>query len=341
MKWARLAGLLKRARRSFSSGRAPAIFLGTLGALAAGCRSTAPATAGPQAPDQPPAGAPEWVGEPLSWDKLDAIERWLLDSAQAHDPLLELEARLELSEGRLEFARRDVGRGAPRDDAALGRLQLARRGFELVAADPRASPGQRARAQAGLDSIRTLLGGPPAGSVAVLPRSAWKAQAGRTREMEAVLGGWSKITVHHSARREDELPGGSLAATAATLQRIQRVHMDRGDPDHGWGDIGYHFLIDASGRILEGRELTWQGAHVGGVNNRQNIGVCVLGDFSRRAPAPPAMRSLERLLDDLRSRFRIPAARVYRHKDFKSTDCPGTSLSAWVERYRKAAGPGS
>jgi len=35
---------------------------------------------------------------------------------------------------------------------------------------------------------------------------------------------------------------------------IQRDHMDA----KGWGDIGYHFRIDPSGRVLEGRELLWQ-----------------------------------------------------------------------------------
>jgi hypothetical protein len=182
---------------------------------------------------------------------------------------------------------------------------------------------------------------PATGGVAILPRSAWRAQPARTREMTAARSGWSRITVHHSALYGDESPGGSLPDSVAVLRRIQSVHMDRDDPNHGWGDIGYHFLIDGSGRVFEGRELSWQGAHARGANNQENIGICVLGDFSRRAPSPAAMRSLERLLDDLRVRFRIPAARVYTHKELTSTACPGPSLSAWVERYRRSAHPGT
>jgi len=150
---------------------------------------------------------------------------------------------------------------------------------------------------------------------------------------------WSRITVHHSADVEDEGSFGSLGETVATLQRIQRVHMDPGDPSHGWGDIGYHFLIDPSGRILEGRQLDWQGAHARGVNNRTNIGVCLLGDFSRRAPSAASLDSLQRLLDDLRERFDIPATRVLVHKELVATACPGPSLTAWVERYRKRGAP--
>jgi hypothetical protein len=220
----------------------------------------------------------------------------------------------------------------------LSRIELARRGFEQVLADSRASKGQLARAQFGLDSARGLQGKQTVASdVSILPRSAWKAVAPRTREMTAVHGTWSRITVHHSAESADENRGGSLQETAETLRRIQKVHMDAGDPDHGWADIGYHFLIDGSGRVLEGRELTWQGAHARGANNKDNIGVCMLGDFSKQSPSPAALASLQRVLDDLRARYNVPASRVYLHKELTSTDCPGAALSAWVSRYRKGA----
>lgn len=341
MEWARVTGALKRAYAGFSRLAPGALLLGATLALAGGCKSSG-RDDGP-APPPPRAGAaePDWIGQPLSWDKLDAIERWLAESADDHDPGLEIEARLELAEGRLEFARRDLAAGAARSQAVLARLELARRGFEGLVSDSRASAGQRRRAQAGLDGTRSLVDGPVTGSVAVLPRSAWRAQAARTREMTPARSGWSRITVHHSALAEDDPPGGALQDTYAVLRRIQSVHMDRNDPNHGWGDIGYHFLIDGSGRIVEGRGLAWQGAHARGANNTENIGICVLGDFSRRAPSPAALRSLERLLDDLRGRFRIPSGRVYTHKELTSTDCPGPNLSAWVERYRRAGGPGA
>jgi hypothetical protein len=344
MEWAKGAGGRKVTVLGFS--RAAAALLAA--AAAGACRAPAPAVApGPAEPSEPiealaSRAEPTWVGQPLSWEKLDALELWLVEAAQEHDSALELEGRLQLSEGRLEFARRDIAAASGRNQDALGRVELARCGFEQVLADPRASKGQHARAQYGLESARSVQGKQPAASnVAILPRSSWKAQAARTREMTAVRGTWSRITVHHSAETQDENRGGSLQDTAATLRRIQKVHMDAGDPEHGWADIGYHFLIDGSGRVLEGRELAWQGAHARGANNRDNIGVCLLGDFSRRSPSQAALASLQRVLDDLRKRYSVPGSRVYLHKELTSTDCPGPSLSAWVVRYRKGARGGA
>ena len=347
MEWAKRAGGHKGNGTGFS--RAAAALLAC---AAAGGACSAPARApDPLEPDSSasepvealaPFAEPTWVGEPLSWEKLDTLERWLVEAADSHDAALELEGRLQLSEGRLEFARRDLALASTPPQDALGRVELARRGFDQVLADARASKGQRSRAQFGLDSARSLQGKqPPPTNLSILPRSSWKAQAPRTREMTAVRGTWNRITVHHSAEIQDENRSGSLQDTAATLRRIQKVHMDAGDPEHGWADIGYHFLIDGAGRVLEGRELAWQGAHARGANNRDNIGVCLLGDFSRRSPSPAALASLQRVLDDLRARYSVPSTRVYMHKELTSTDCPGPSLSAWVVRYRKGARTGS
>jgi hypothetical protein len=81
----------------------------------------------------------------------------------------------------------------------------------------------------------------------------------------------------------------------------------------------------------------WQGAHAGGkdgVNNSQNIGICMLGDFSHRLPTPAALKSLELLLADLRSRFPIAANRLYAHTEFTGSECPGPYLIDWVKKHR-------
>ena len=121
--------------------------------------------------------------------------------------------------------------------------------------------------------------------------------------------------------------------TTDHLRKMQAFHMH--DPDHLWGDLGYHFLIDPSGRVLEGRELTWQGAHARGKNNERNIGICVMGDFSRERPTAAALETLEELLDLLRARYSIPRNQVFGHRDFVVTECPGARLDPWVEAYRR------
>lgn len=278
---------------------------------------------------------PDWVRRPLSWEKLGALEAWLESESGSFDHGLVTEARLQLSEGRLEFSRRDLESARAPAEAVRVRIESARDGFTEVLADPRASAGQRTRARVGVGAARALLDVPDSGKLVILPRSQWRAERARTSEMSALRGQWSRITVHHSAETAHEGSGGALSETVSTLRRIQKVHMDRTDPKHGWADIGYHFLIDGSGRILEGRDLNWQGAHAGGANNRQNIGICLLGDFSHSSPSPAALKSLELLLADLRRRFRIPGTRIYSHKEFSATVCPGPSLDSWLDRYQR------
>ena len=338
MECAPSAAPLKCARAAFraSCTRAALLALALL-LLAVGCASTKRRTPAPSEPDPAPTSAgPAWVREPLSWEKLEGIEAWLARSSAGHDPGLVREAQLQLHEGRLEFSRRDLEAGTAPAAALRVRLESAEEGFEEVSADPGASPGQRARARVGIQGVRALLDVPSRSSLQIVRRAQWGATPARPSSMNELRGAWSRITVHHSAESSSDPAGGSLQDSASTVSGIQRYHME--DPEHRWGDIGYHFLIDSAGRIFEGRDLRWQGAHVrgpGGNNNHQNLGICLLGDFAARSPTPAALQSLDALLDDLRERYRIPPGRVYTHSDFVTTGCPGPALQGWIERYRR------
>lgn len=301
----------------------------------AGCGSSSRRSEPVDVDLSPTTEAPSWRFQPLSWDKLEAIESWLAREGAQADPALRLEAELQMAEGWLTFTREDQTAGSVPAESLRVRLANARDVFQRIGADPAASPGQRARAQIGLQGTQALFDAPTAVGLSIVPRARWGARPPRTDRLTPLRGTWSRLTVHHSAETVHEQRGGTLDDSAQTLRAIQRYHME--DPSHRYGDIGYHYLIDSSGRIFEGRPLAWQGAHAGGrdgINNNQNVGICVLGDFLASSPSPAAMKSLELLVSSLRATYRIPPSRVFAHSDFKSTECPGSYLERWVRAQR-------
>ncbi len=178
---------------------------------------------------------------------------------------------------------------------------------------------------------------PRARDLAIVARSTWGAAPARDDRMTP-MGKPTRITIHHSA-----VFCSDTARRGFEVTRIfQRTHVE----DRGWGDIGYHWLIDRKGRILEGRDMRYQGAHAGdNAANRQNIGICLLGNFqpgtSERAqrPSREQLAGLEQLVRSLALAWDIPAQQVVTHREIHpkgvgATACPGTWLTPFVEDLR-------
>ena len=160
-------------------------------------------------------------------------------------------------------------------------------------------------------------------------RAVWGALAERPREMDRHSGMWKWITVHHSAM---EVPARVLSSQPVgqeAVRGIQTSHMN----GRGYGDIGYHFLVDPAGRVYEGRSLQWQGAHAKGKNNVGNIGICLLGNFENAPPTRQAQAALHSLVASLRSGFAIGTTHVVGHGHWTSTKCPGRHLTTVLNRY--------
>ncbi len=64
-----------------------------------------------------------------------------------------------------------------------------------------------------------------------------------------------RITVHHSA---EPLHGTQMSDSLREVRHIQKAHREK-----GWAGIGYHFLVDRGGQVIEGRPLSIQGANAG------------------------------------------------------------------------------
>jgi len=312
------------------------VVLGTAGCVSKPSRRVPLEPAEPAAEQAGPRtyGAPRWRRMPNGWERLEAIETWLAGPGRIAPARERLDAELELAEGRLAFAQSD--RDTLSDERLRQRLEAAEAGFHRIAGDDDATPLQRYRARSGLARVANWEPGGASPQVALYPRTAWHAARPIPSRLTTARAGWDRITIHHSAEPARHLRSAGFSSAADTVLGIQRYHMR--DASTGYGDIGYHFLIDPAGRLFAGRSLEYQGAHAGGANNRRNIGICLLGDFERETPSSAALRTLVELVDDLRERHAIARTAVVGHGELKVTACPGRTLKGWLERYRRGGG---
>ncbi|MGA7304795.1 MAG: N-acetylmuramoyl-L-alanine amidase, partial [Rhodothermales bacterium] len=121
----------------------------------------------------------------------------------------------------------------------------------------------------------------------------------------------------------------------------------------GWSDIGYHFILDQSGRVYQGRPFLDEsikfkdgpplalGAHVGG-SNTGNIGVSVLGCYHppegsgcRDMLSPAALDSLVTLFAFLSETYGVTPSIIRGHRDYSSTACPGDNNYKLLPQIRK------
>lgn len=140
------------------------------------------------------------------------------------------------------------------------------------------------------------------------------------------LGSVERITVHH-----DGLPPVNLRSRREIAERIELIrgsHVDR-----GWGDIGYHYIVDPLGRVWQGRPTHFQGAHVRDHNER-NLGVLALGNFERQRPTRAQVRTVARFVAEQMRRHRVPLVQVHTHRELTSTLCPGRHMQRAMNRLR-------
>ncbi|HUW58302.1 MAG TPA: peptidoglycan recognition family protein [Planctomycetota bacterium] len=176
------------------------------------------------------------------------------------------------------------------------------------------------------------------GDMAIHRRSEW-ANARPIVSLLDPMGTPTCITVHHEGNTAVAM---SAPAVGGHL-RAMRAHQikTKASGGLGAGDIAYHFLIDPSGTVWEGRPMQYQGAHAGNSTaNRANIGICLLGNFNQQHVPTAQTQSLQKLLTMLTQRYSIPSNRIHTHREVKRmfglppTQCPGTHLQAYMDQLR-------
>ena len=115
----------------------------------------------------------------------------------------------------------------------------------------------------------------------------------------------------------DEIVLHHAEASHASVEEVNRWHLER-----GWTGIGYHFYIRKDGRIYRGRPEWATGAHAQGHNSRA-IGICCEGSYMTETMPKTQFDALVGLVREEMAKY--PGAKVLRHKDVNSTDCPGVN----------------
>jgi len=159
----------------------------------------------------------------------------------------------------------------------------------------------------------------------VMSRSSWATGSPIPSRMDPMTR-IHRITVHHDGM--NAFWSDSESASRARLDSIRRSHQGA-----GWGDIGYHYVVDRSGRVWEGRPLVYQGAHVKD-HNPGNIGVMCLGNFELQSPSQPQLASLHGHLRYLLTRHRVSRGSMFTHRELRPTLCPGRSLQGYMVNMR-------
>lgn len=107
---------------------------------------------------------------------------------------------------------------------------------------------------------------------------------------------------------------------------------------HGYDYPAYDFGIEADGTIVQGRPLTYQGAHClsdkppysqrgGNWWNKNAIGIGLAGDFTQYAMPEAQFQGLVGLVKKLMAQYGLTLNDVYPHGQVAYTDCPGCTYS--------------
>lgn len=167
-----------------------------------------------------------------------------------------------------------------------------------------------------------------------------RTEDGKTLRWARQYSGRVKVlAVHHTAL----MVSGDERSGVERMRALYAYHSN----NRAWGDIGYHYVIDETGQIYEGK--SGGDLVVGGhayCNNVGTVGVALMGNFDEEKPTQSQMHSLQWLLGQLAERYDIDLDRqvtfhgrsvepILGHRDLVSTDCPGFYAYGVLDQVRR------
>ena len=233
-------------------------------------------------------------------------------------------------------------------------LRLAASAGAALAVAPHLRPGGARPVDLG--SAERIVANPNWPAPAMVTRAQWganEALRGGAPDYDSVV---QKLIVHHTATPSNP------SDPAAVMRSIYTHALDGGE----YIDIQYNWLIDAQGRLYEGRwarDYPPGAPHTGELNNAnvrgghslnhnsRTIGVSFIGTFTASSPTDAAIETLVGFLAWKCARWGIDPlaagpytdgagqtktlANICAHRDTKPTECPGASLYGRLPEIRQ------
>ena len=175
--------------------------------------------------------------------------------------------------------------------------------------------------------------------ITVYTRNEWGARPPRGGYSH--LGALMSAVIHHGG--PVGRPRWTKMAASKTCRDWQAYHMGQ-----GWTDIGYHYLIDARGRLYQGRPTWALGAHVLGENTNR-VGINFMQDGRYYGLTRAQKKTLRKLfarshkkrigLPALKDLMNHPGGRfgVFGHREVpgQATECPGSKILADLHKIMR------
>lgn len=157
----------------------------------------------------------------------------------------------------------------------------------------------------------------PLGTLTIMPREGWQARP-PSEPLDPLAIPVGIVEYTHTADVTQ------CTDCCRQVYNIQYLHMNY----RGWSDIGYHYLIDSSGLVYEGRPPDKMPASVYGWN-RKIISIALLGNFMHEIPKDATLNAFDVLIQHLIQRDKVAhnfSLYAMCELSYNYTDSPGRNL---------------
>jgi len=156
-------------------------------------------------------------------------------------------------------------------------------------------------------------------SVKIEPRSEWQALEPLPFKTHIPV----KITIHHE--------GEIFHDNENSAEHIKKTQVWGMGKDRNWSDIPYHFMIDPSGKVFEGRNVYTAGETNTTYDPSGHLLITCLGNFEEQKVTGKQLNALIGMIAYCCIKYQIDPETIKGHKDYADTLCPGKDLYKYIE----------